>query len=664
MPALDGLRAIAVLLVLGFHLLPAVVPHGILGVDVFFVISGFLITTLLVGEIQRTSDLNLYGFTKRRLRRLAPALWVSLLVTVALAAIIGGDALLNVRRQALGAATFSANWVEIFSGTSYFDLTQPLLWTHAWSLAVEAQFYLIWPVILFLGLMLIRSKHSSTYKARNNGYFSLACLALLLSLGSAAWGIYLLLNSADPTRVHMGTDTHAFGLMLGAALALYRYGLKQRGIISTNAWIKNSWWLALLSVLALVLISFADTRWLEHNIPGFSQQWLLILSSILTAILIHNTIPVIGTAENWISKFLTTSVMTWIGNRSYSIYLWHWPLAVLAFYAFPNVKLWISAIGVTALSLICADLSFRFVENPARKLGIRGYLATIFNLNKIKNLSLVPKFGYLFRTSLAAVVVAGAVFGFITQPALSTTEQAIINAQNQAELKRQEQAKSENQAAPDTASKDEQDNLSEDSTPDAPLEPEESTEPDSKPEEPSEPPAEAPNPTEDPIHLEISGEQMVLVGDSVTLASEPAILEAFPGIVLDAEVSRNFYMADDLLAQMDAKYGKREYVIISLATNSDIQVAAVEEFVNQVEADRKIILVTGYGPERSQFIFRTNQAIKEYAANNPARVKLAPWDELIAPHPELLAQDLVHPQPDGSDYYVQAIKIALAEFEE
>jgi peptidoglycan/LPS O-acetylase OafA/YrhL len=147
---LDGLRAIAVTTVIAFHLTPGLLPGGYVGVDVFFVISGFLITTLLLRERADTGRVALRAFWARRARRLLPALALVVLVACTSALVIGGDVLVRIGTQVLGAATFSYNWLGIASETSYFDTTTPELFRNLWSLAVEEQFYLIWPFVVLV----------------------------------------------------------------------------------------------------------------------------------------------------------------------------------------------------------------------------------------------------------------------------------------------------------------------------------------------------------------------------------------------------------------------------------------------------------------------------------------------------------------------------------
>src|SRR5690554_5139500 len=203
---LDGLRAIAVLTVILYHLAPNAMPGGFLGVDIFFVISGFLITSLLLAEHTHSGRIRLTHFWRRRARRLLPALALLVLVCCTAAWVIGGDVLVGLGRQLLGAATFSTNWLSIAAGHSYFDESTPELFRNLWSLAVEEQFYLVWPALLLLLLLV---------PARRLRIAILLVLAVVSAIGMALTAD----PAGDATRAYFGTDTHSFGLALGAALA-------------------------------------------------------------------------------------------------------------------------------------------------------------------------------------------------------------------------------------------------------------------------------------------------------------------------------------------------------------------------------------------------------------------------------------------------------------
>ena len=208
LPALDGLRATAVAAVVLYHLGVPFIPGGYLGVDLFFVISGFLITTLLVEEARRTNRIRIGTFWLRRARRLIPALVLMVVVVSAAVTIIGRDLDASLRTQVVGAAVYGSNWFQIAAGSSYVERYEPQVFTHLWSLAVEEQFYLIWPFVVVLLLSFL-----ATRRAR-------IAVVLALAAASAAWMTYLFVPGADPTRVYLGTDTHGFALLLGAALGL------------------------------------------------------------------------------------------------------------------------------------------------------------------------------------------------------------------------------------------------------------------------------------------------------------------------------------------------------------------------------------------------------------------------------------------------------------
>src|SRR5918911_3610406 len=246
MPGLDGLRAIAVLAVIAYHLELGWAPGGLLGVGVFFTLSGYLITDLLLGQRDAVGHLRLRDFWLRRARRLLPALFLMLAVLVAWVTLLDRSQLPALRGDVAAAALYVSNWWNIFHHASYFSrFGPPPPLDHLWSLAIEEQFYLIWPWLLWLGLRYTR------------GRYWLAGLTLAAAALSATVMALLYQPGYDPTRVYEGTDTRAFGLLLGAALAMV---WPSRNLRADNVTLWRRLSLDGIGVVGLVVIGFLILR--------------------------------------------------------------------------------------------------------------------------------------------------------------------------------------------------------------------------------------------------------------------------------------------------------------------------------------------------------------------------------------------------------------------
>jgi peptidoglycan/LPS O-acetylase OafA/YrhL len=345
LPAIDGLRAVAVTAVLLYHLPVAWLPGGFLGVDVFFVISGFLITSLVTAEVHRTGAINLRHFWARRARRLLPALVFMLLIIVAAASLFARDSLSLLSSDLPAVVGYFTNWWLIFHHVSYFQsVGRPSLVLHLWSLAVEEQFYLLWPLII----LLVVGRRGRT---RRVGW-----VALIGSVASSVW-MAVLYNSQDPSRVYFGTDTHAGGLLLGAALAIALPPWSRTATVRTSA-------RRIMSVIGLaafggliylmVILNQAATSTYRGGI-----QLATVLSAVIILVVTH---PAVRGA-----RILATPVLQWIGTRSYAIYLWHWPIFELTR---PDIDVSFSGWPLTLLRLavvaVASELSYRLVEQPFR----------------------------------------------------------------------------------------------------------------------------------------------------------------------------------------------------------------------------------------------------------------------------------------------------------
>ena len=348
MPGLDGLRAIAVLAVIAFHEQLGWAPGGLLGVGVFFTLSGYLITDLLLGKWVATGSPHLGDFWLRRARRLLPALFVMLAVVTAWVTLLDRARLVSLRGAVAAAAGYASNWYLIAQNQSYFSrFAAPEPLDHLWSLAVEEQFYLIWPWVLLLGLIIIRRQGGKAIKW-------LAVPTLMLAAASAYLMAVLYHPAVDPTRVYEGTDTRACALLVGAALAMI---WPSRRAASASARVSR-----VLDVPAFAgLIVIGLMVWRVGQYSSFIYHGGLALLAIATAaVLAACACPgsVAGAMLGW-------RPLRWIGVRSYGIYLWHYPVIVLTSPANAAEDLPRAAVQ-TVVSIGLAALSWRFVEEPVR----------------------------------------------------------------------------------------------------------------------------------------------------------------------------------------------------------------------------------------------------------------------------------------------------------
>jgi peptidoglycan/LPS O-acetylase OafA/YrhL len=367
-PALDGIRAFAVAGVLFYHAGETWAVGGFLGVDTFFVLSGFLITTLLVTEWTNRGGINLLAFWARRARRLLPALFLVMVGIVIYAGVFAAPGELDrIRGDSLASLSYVANWRFIFSGQSYFDqFTQPSPLRHMWSLAIEEQFYLVWPLIV--GFIL--------WWRRSLRVLLAACVALIAA--SAIEMALLYVPGHDPSRVYYGTDTRAQSLLIGAVVGILLF---THGPLRTRA--------ARLAIRCTALVGAGYTLWLfwrmSERTDALYQGGFLLAALAVSAVIVSVVQPDRGA----LGRFLSLGPLRWIGRISYGLYLWHWPVYLTLTHArtgLDGFSLLALRIGV---SVAFAAASFYAIERPIR--------AGTFRL---------PKLQYVVLAVVTALVVA------------------------------------------------------------------------------------------------------------------------------------------------------------------------------------------------------------------------------------------------------------------
>ncbi|MBD3942593.1 acetyltransferase [Microbacterium sp. NEAU-LLC] len=647
---LDGLRAIAVILVVAYHLFPpAVLPGGFIGVDVFFVISGFLITSLLLRERAATGAVALGRFWQRRARRLLPALAVVVAVCSTLAWIVGGDVLVRLDAQVLGAATFSFNWVSLAGGGGYFSAAAPELFRNFWSLAVEEQFYLLWPVVFPLFLLLPRA-------------WARAAAAFALALASAVWMGAVIAQGGDLTRAYFGTDTHASGLLLGVGLAFLLAPLlgaprsstthvlaetaprqRQEHALSARTHVLDD------EVSSMVPRSLpgaagASSGASGHADPAASRpQWTQTVVArrvvdiagvaALGGIVVLASLPWAGSTAAFPGALLAASVLTavaitagvwpggrfgraidlaplrWVGDRSYGIYLWHWPLLVLTMATVQGSTTTAVVpvpvgLGVLALTLAASTLSHRFIETPVRRRGFRASLRALW-----RRLQGGPRARLrVLGAALAAVLVlAGTGAALAAAPEESSAEAAVDAGRRALAHARVS-------------------------------------------------PAITPTPIAAPADGSVSGDEISAIGDSVMLASAGGLMERLPGIEVDAEVSRPMRAGPGIVDRLLADGRLRPYVVIALGTNGPVDHDALARIAHDLGPDRGLVLVNAFAPR--DWIPGVNADLQAFAAARP-NVVVADWAGAIAAHEDLLAGDRIHPGEAGGRIFADTVADAV-----
>ncbi|CAN5419941.1 N/A [soil metagenome] len=578
---LDGLRAIAVLAVILYHLGSGILPGGYIGVDVFFVISGYLITGLLVREKDSRGRIRLSGFWMRRARRLLPALGLVVVVSASAALVIGGNPLVHLGRQVLGAATFSSNWLSIAASQSYFDETSPELFRNLWSLAVEEQFYLAWPLVILL-VLAVRSRRARLWIVVAIAACSAVAMASLATAG-------------DPTRVYYGSDTHSFGLAIGASLAILHRDWPMRSAPVVRRVLP---WLSALSVVAIVVLAVV----LPADAPATFRGGL-----VLVAVL--SVVAIAGAVDSRVGRVLDWGPLRWIGVRSYGLYLWHWPVWVLVTAALPALvrvdTVWVPGAIALVITVVLAAASFRFVEEPIHR---SGFGATLRRWIGSRPRSAARR-AAIACAGLVVVALLGASGVAIASDPGTTDAQAVI------EHGRKSVAPARPEPGPTAA-------------------------------------------TPPPLP---GGDQIDAIGDSVMLASAPELQAGFPGIQIDAVVSRQLSSAPAIVQGMRDSGTLRPVLLIGLGTNGPIDRQSLEQIRSIVGPRHEIVVVNVQAPRG--WTDGVNDTLTRFALEYRS-VELANWRDAISPRLDLLARDQIHPGAAGGLIYVRAVTDALQRLAE
>ncbi|MHB1433651.1 MAG: acyltransferase family protein [Streptosporangiaceae bacterium] len=612
-PGLDGVRALAVLAVLAFHESLPWLPGGFLGVDVFFVLSGYLITDILVGAYQRNGTIGLAGFWQRRARRLLPPLAVVLVAVTATVAITEPDQLPSLRTALLGAVTYTSNWWQALTHVSYFArYGPPAPLEHLWSLAVEEQFYLIWPLILIVTLGVLRRPAHR------------ALVAWAGALVSALIMLAVYVPGSDPSLVYYGTDTHASALMIGAALALT---LPLARIAASAGRLRV--WLDVAGAAGIVLLAWSMWQFSGGNPAVY--PFGLVLAALAAGALV-----LAAAAPGRIGAALSARPLRWLGVRSYAIYLWHWPvIAISTGIDERAATTWPVRLLDTVLPIALAAASWRWLEEPILRNGFRPVLRQRTELLRESAQTCLrsPAAAVRVGVAVALLAVAGtAGYGLVYRQTGPTLQSQIAAGERVSSISRQ------GPVAGLAALRLSQ--LDPGWHQDGPL-----------PVRPEGVPA---------VHrsrrLAPSGREVMAIGDSVMLASAPELTHALPGIYINAQVSRAMIAGVGIIQEMARAGRLRRVVIVGLGTNGPIALSQIEQLRAAIGEHRWLLLVNTFVPRPWEQ--EVNDTIVAAARRFP-NVLMINWHNAIEHHTNLLWGDGIHPQPIGGVLYARIVRAVV-----
>lgn len=605
---LDGIRAIAVIMVLAYHLKLALFKSGFLGVTVFFVLSGYLITGILISEVEEEGTIDLKNFWLRRIRRLVPAVMSMAVVIIFVSAVVNRIIFTKGCKDFLASVLGFNNWWQIFNKVSYFEAAGvPSPFTHCWSLAIETQFYLIYPLILLGIYKLVKSREEG--RAKRGLLF--AGVTLLLALISVILMIVLFDPQQDASRVYYGTDTRAFSLLFGALLAiLWEYQMVPRRLSASVNMVLGS-------------VSFAVLLVMTIAINGSSNFWYRggqFVGTILTVLVIYT----VSGRKTWLSRFLSNPVLKWIGDRSYSIYLWHYPIILLISKGI-KASWWITLIEIV-LSVVLAELSYRFIETPIRH-GIIGEYLNILR-SRPKSRQEKKRQVQVARRSLKVMAGTFVLTVSLILCMIFVPKKNALDTLQKRESKAKETGKmTEEQLAKQKANGSE----SEDTICTTDL-------------------------TDDEI---LEGLNLLLIGDSIAVDVTDDFYEMFPNSVSDTKIGRITSLGKQVLdSYIDEKKWEGEGVIFASLSNSPIN-GELEAIREKIGKDMPLFLTTVRIPHDT-FEEESNSKIKKFVEEND-HTYLIDWYAASEGHDEYFDADDTHLLPAGAKAYAKCIKEAVLD---
>lgn len=587
LPSIDSLRALAVLAVIIYHVDVNYLPGGFLGVDLFFVLSGYLISSLIIKEFRKTGTVNLYNFYIRRARRLLPAVYFMITVGLVVMVLFNEVLLRKSHLDAIFGYIYSSNWWYIFHKLDYFDsFGAQSPFKHLWSLAIEEQFYMIFP-LLFLLVNGKKKSKDGTYKLNKNFLYVVLGLILVSLIA-----YILLFDINNISRIYFGTDTRAFSLLVGVVGAiLYPMERLHSKVTPQQNMIYSV--VSLVSIATLITVMIYTS---EYN------TWLYRGGFLLVAILGLIVIISSGKQHTLMSKLLSFKPIVFIGKISYSLYLWHFPILVLTTpvseIGNPNI---IFVILRVILTFILATASYVFVETPIRKLGFKNYINVIFK--KLKKRPRKSRKVYAGIVGLVSILFLMGIFGK-SVPFISTAFVKEMETNKETQFVNNGNNKDNNQEKSSDSNKDNK---------------------------------------EDKNNSDKKYSSVLVMGDSLTVDIGEKFQELYPGAVIDGKIGRQLYVAVEEAKSYSKYNNENSAIIFQLGTNGPFTESQIEELVKQF--DKADIYFVNIKVPRA-WEKTVNAALKETQEKH-SNVKIIDWYSVANSTKDLFEPDRVHLNQTG-----------------
>lgn len=620
MPGLDGLRALAVLAVIAYHLNLPWASGGFLGVTVFFVLSGYLITDLLIAEWSRNNTIDLKGFWIRRAKRLLPGMFTLLLILIATVSIFNSSEVTNLKHDSIAAIFYYSNWWYIFHQLSYFEsFGTPSFLNHFWSLAVEEQFYIIWPILTFVLLRIGKHKSVLFYVTIAGSVLSAILMAALFHPGT------------DPSRVYYGTDTRAFSLLIGAGLAFIWPSQKLTNNITKRARIA----IDILGITGLLIFLFMIGKTNQYD--SFLYEGGMFLLSIATAMLI----AALAHPSSLIGRFLAMRPLKWIGVRSYGIYLWHFPVIVLLT---PKINTGnfsiVRMIFELTLIIVLAALSYHYIEDPIRK----GKLGLIWKKLRSGQWSFKKIcFKHFALASTFSLLLAITCFGIPSLPGANGAKASSDIEAIQTKPKQSSQIFEKVKDTPHTTPIVDLDKQK-------PVSNQHSKNGQTTVKNNKQVVSNIPNSSSIKINI---------IGDSVVINAIPYLTKSYPNINVDAKIGRQFTEATKIIQQAKKSNKLGNVVIIELGTNGAFSKKQMISLINEIGKQRKIIFINTRVPRPWESL--VNKNLREVSSKF-SNTRVVDWYKASANHNSYFSSDGVHLKTDGAKVYASLLIKAIQSF--